>query len=222
MGSQSRLLRAAVLAYLVLLWLGAWSAARTPPRGGLPGAAREALAAVGILPGAPVFRTSPGDWKVRAICPRVVGQRRDGSAVVLYAPPCPPEGFVSHYGAFDHLVQRMIRDFHPRPLIKAGRVGLPREYPEINRRFLALGDYFCHSPLVAPPDLEQVTMRREQRLYNYADGSIVARDFVCTWRCDPERIAVPVCSWEEARELRAPLVDAGAPDHDARVALAAS
>jgi hypothetical protein len=193
--------RVAVLLYIAVLWMAVGVSVRpsvveAPVVGPALGAAAKALASMTLVPGIPVF-TAPGrewsDWITTSICMSFTGHRDGREPLTLYAPQCPPVGFRWRHDAFDELMQYTTRHIRLSPLLDPPKIQDPSELSEPGRRFAMLGDFFCHSPLVAPPDLEALTLRWTMHVRHYETAETARQTLVCNWLCNTPGSYAPNC-----------------------------
>lgn len=189
-----RLLRVAVLVYLALLILAVWPFPAVPVLGSLQPVLWHGFERVGLYPGQAVFKNSIYDAKLVAHCHVIEGEAGDGTKRIVWRPECPPVGlqFRADYG--DVVLQRLTR---AAPVEKLMRMDpLARHQPLSVRRFAAIGDFFCHSPLVEGTPFASVTIRQRRTLRSYATGAFKVRpQLVCRMECTPG--ALPYCDFPE-------------------------
>jgi hypothetical protein len=199
---RERALRPWVAAYLAILCIAALPESELPAVGGAERAASAVLETVGIVPGMDLFRGAPRDWKVRALCLSVTGRAPDGTLHGLYGPECPPRGTLFFHDAFDETMQWALRNVSAKRLLRSpDAIPEGSRPPEDVRRVLVLGDYFCHSPLLAPEPRNEVILRQRSILRSYRTGRWAERELACHFACDPDEIVVPSCRRGELMEL---------------------
>ncbi len=200
-------IRCLVVIYIVVLWLAVVVSIRpsvvdTPVVGPVFEGAANSLAALTLVPGIPVF-TDAGrewsDWIRTALCMTFTGHRGGGESLTLYAPECPASGFQIRHDAFDELMQYTTRHVRLGALIDPEPVADPADLPEAMRRFVMLGDYFCHSPLVAPPDLTSLTLHWKVHVRHYQTGERAEQTLVCNWLCNQPGSFTPQCKMTPRR-----------------------
>lgn len=186
--------RVAIVAWAALVVLAAWPWRDVPVLGPLSGFAERALARVSVVPGMAIFLHSQGDEKLHAHCLRAVGMRPDGRREVLYAPRCPPHGFEWGVDPLEVTMQRIVRGTPARRLLE----GAPDDATRLRflgvRRYAAIGDWFCRSPLAGAGDYASVSLTEQRVKVSYERGVYVVSDvLVCTWRCAQEPVPLPQC-----------------------------
>ncbi|MCZ6782997.1 MAG: hypothetical protein O7G30_06770 [Proteobacteria bacterium] len=196
---SNRLLRAATLAYLALLILAIWPFESTPVLGPLQGVLWRSFERAGLYPGQAIFKNSIHDAKLASHCHVVEGEGSDGTTRILWQPECPPVGFQLGTDYGDVVLQRITRSAPVADLMRM----VPRRarQPISVRRFAAIGDFFCHSPLVEGGPFERVTLRQRRNLRSYASGAWLVRpELVCRFDCAPGRVPLPRCDFPELPE----------------------
>jgi hypothetical protein len=206
-------IRCLVLVYIVVLWLAVAVSIRpslvhTSVAGPVFEAAASSLAAVTLVPGIPVF-TDAGrewsDWIRTAICMTVTGHRGGGKSQTLYDPECPASGFQMRHDAFDELMQYTTRHLRLDALLDPAPVVDPADLPEATRRFVMLGDYFCHSTLIAPSDLTALTLHWTVHVRHYQTGDRAEQTLVCNWLCNQPGSFTPQCRMTPKKRHGAPV-----------------
>ena len=118
-----RLLRSAVLGYVLLLWLSIWPFSQVPLLGTAQTHAEKLLRAASLRAGMEVFPGhSSGEFVSHASCVEVFAHA-DGGRRTLYAPECPRRGTQWRrdplVAAVSHMnrgrLQPLLRDPLPRP-----------------------------------------------------------------------------------------------------------
>ena len=189
---RDRVFRGLVLGYVALVWLAAWPFEDVPILGSASAHARKAMQAATVLPGMTVFTGSADRYKIYANCLAVNGRDADGAWHALYRNPCPGRGFIWRQDPIDHMMQHVTRTGWTA-LLKA-REPLKPTIADSVRRFVALGDYFCHSELVDAPPRREVALRNRMLLNRYEDGEVVfSPTLECLYSCRRDVVAVPRC-----------------------------
>jgi hypothetical protein len=159
-----------------------------------------------VLPGMNVFTGSAGRYKIHQNCLVVRGRGSDGKWQELYRNACPRRGFVWRQDPIDHLMHHVTNTSWPAVL----EAEAPLEAPVADslRRFVALGDYFCHSSYVDAPPRQEIAVHNRLLLVRYADGALVSSPTLqCRYTCLPDVFAVPRCQQlaaDEKSAVRAP------------------
>lgn len=189
-------LRIAVLGYAALLIVGAWPFHAVPVVGPAAAFATRILGAVTLRPGMEIFNAGEPatvEWKLSALCHRLVGIRSDGKEEVLYARPCPGAGFRSGTDYFELMMQRLTRSTDEREL-------LAREQGEVDHRlrgvqnFMALGDFACRAGGEGRASYRRAQLVQQRRLQSYETGAYRGSELLrCTWFCDERPVPRPVC-----------------------------
>ena len=164
-------IRTAFLLYAAVLVAGAWPFEPTPLLGPLGSAARGLLANLAIEPGEQVFGTPADDMGLIADCLEIDGKAGFSAWRPLYRSDCPPttrkvalhqhhRHHVRH-GSFDGVLRRWKE--------------LPEQPGEMLRRFVAIGDFYCHSPLIEGPPRTHVRLDLRQTARHLKFGGITTR-----------------------------------------------
>ena len=189
--------RAAVLFYAAILCLAVpatvWPEWRPPVLRPASDAAARLLKAGTLVSGMHLFKGGSPELKPVATCIEVTGRLPTGEVRILYERECPPKGFSFGVDIMSVMMERIGHGFHlPTLLNFPDPVG--RFHNQTTRRFLALGDYYCHSPLVYPVPRSDVAWLLERKARLYSDGSEVFLPRLrCEWRCQVGRVASPRC-----------------------------
>ena len=142
---------------MLCLVLAAWPAEIRPAAfDGLSTAAYEALEAVSVRSGIPVFVGTPHKQPsiIRARCIEVRGVDASGAEIELYPPePCPRSGFQWKPMVFEH----MLHHWNSRITDGVGESNL-----------WAMGDHFCQQSRVA--GLQHVEISKRVHVLDYATG----------------------------------------------------
>jgi hypothetical protein len=189
------LLRTAILVYATLLALGAWPFPDTPFIGAVGAHARAVLAKASIEPGESVFAGVINDLGLVSDCIEIDGREGFGLWRPLYRGDCPPE---LPHDALHQLHRYHVRHGSFAPLLHPG-TQLPRQPGEMLRRFVALGDYYCHSELIEGPRRSQVRLGLHQSARHLHTGALLFTGIDCVWRCKAEALAVPECRRREQK-----------------------
>lgn len=184
------LLRSAVLAYVLLIWLAVWPFPTTPVLGSAQSMAQDLLMAASLRPGMAVFPgTAVDDVAPHIACIRVLG-RRARRWETLYEPECPPVGTIWYDDPLERAISQMLRA-RLIPLFETS-LSASEGAPDAVRYVIALSDYFCHSR----DGLERIVIRRRQHRRNVRDGTRLppANQLVCKQQCDSREFSLPECS----------------------------
>lgn len=187
--------RAVVLLYAALLALAAVPPKLRPGLLGAPGRlAERALGALSISPGLAVFSGSVTSVHRRAGCLEIRARFRGGATETLYASECPPTGFRWRIDPWDEMVEGLVRRTRIERFVRApGEPEPPASYELL--KLQALGDYFCHSPLVSPRVRAEVSLEWRSLLVLYSSGIHTEdRPVACRWRCGAGRFDAPECT----------------------------
>ena len=191
--------RAAVLLYAAILCLAvptlAWPEWRSPVLWRASDAAARLLRAGTLVSGMHLFTGASPELKPVARCIRVTGRLPTGEVLVLHERECPTKGFSFGTDIMSLVMRRIGHNFHVPTLLDFPDP-VRRRYNTTTRSFLALGDFFCHSPLVHSVPRSDVVWLRETKARRYSDGAEVSTGRMrCEWRCQVGRVASPRCHW---------------------------
>ena len=138
------------------------------------------------------FYGSADRYKIHANCLAIRGRDADGVWQMLYRNPCPRRGFVWRQDPVDHLMQHVTRTGWSA--LFDVQEPLEPTIADSLRRFVALGDYFCHSKLVEAPPRRELALRNRMLLSRYEDGELVLSPTLeCRYTCRRNVVAVPRC-----------------------------
>ena len=209
------LFRITVLAYAALLILGAWPYHDAPLLGPPAAFATDALAVVSVRPGMPIFNAGepkPVEWKLRALCHRLVGVSRDGREHPLYERACPTRGPRIGTDPFEALLQRIARATSERRLLARTASGDVDHRSRDARRFIALGDFACRTNAA----FRSVRLVQQRQFQSYATGAYEAAPVLeCTWYCDERPAPRANCRQLAADSDAALIAAADVPARDA-------
>ena len=172
--------------YAALLVLAAWPASLRPRAfDGATRVANEIFARLRLSPGQAVFLgISPDEWKIRAWCPSIIGQLRDGSLHVLYRPTdeCFWRGLRFAPDRFYVTFQGLLN--------AAGKAWTKVGEERRNAIYGAIADYFCNHPSGATPLPETVTILEHRIFKSFATGQVRGQ-LVQTyaWSCTAQALA---------------------------------
>jgi len=179
------LLRITVLAYAALLIAGAWPYQAVPLVGPASAWASYALGLVSVRPGMPIFNAGeprPVEWKLHALCQRLVGVRADGREEPLYDGACPAPGPRIGTAPLEALLQRLGRATSEPRLLARSASGEVDHRSRDARRFIALGDWACRT---GSGRFRSVQLVQQRQFQSYATGAYRAAPVLeCTWYCD--------------------------------------
>lgn len=199
---------AVVVGYAALLGLALLPRGLEGPAAALGQGARALLRSVGVVPGIGVFPGFDGPFRLAYECLSVEGSTSQGDSLPLYTMKCPPRGMLWRHGGFDHLMQQLIRNTRTRGIVEEARRG---EISPDLWRLVAVGDYFCHSPLVSPKPRSRVTLQRTQYQRIYGTSSLASHTTRCTWTCRQSRVSIPECVADRRRRAVGRLPEGGTP-----------
>jgi hypothetical protein len=200
---RERGLRAAVLAYAALLVLAALPAKLRPALLDAPArAADRTLGAVAISPGLAIFSGPVTAVHRRATCVRIRAERPGGGEETLYSSGCPPTGFRWRIDPWDEMIEGLVRRTRIERFARE-----PEAKPALSWdlvKLQAVGDFFCHSPLVAAGERAAVSLEFKNLLVLYSSGlHSEDRAISCRWRCGTRPFAAPSCRRSPRAEERA-------------------
>jgi len=180
-----------VALYMVGLVLAAWPWERPAWLVPVHDRADAWLNRVTLRPGLAVFEHSDRRWKVQGDCYLVVGVHQNAPPDTLYERECPPAGFQWRKEPFTAYMQFATGIDPWTSLVRQRGSALPRPMPEIFRRMILMGQYFCHSPLAGSGDYEGVELTRFRYMQHFEDGRRQLSPVRCRWICSEQQAAIP-------------------------------
>ena len=138
-------------------------------------------------------------WKIQADCYLVRGIRRYGTQDTLYERVCPPVGFQWRKEPFTAYMQFATGLDPWSSLVREQGDPLPRPVPQIFRRMILMGQYFCRSPRAGRGDYASVELTRVRFMQHYEDRRRTLSPVSCRWLCSADRAAIPACTIQPVR-----------------------